>query len=246
MHFTVDWFAGHERNWVELVGQRLAGRAGLRILEIGCWEGRCSTWMLQNLATAPDASLVCVDPWGSAFEEGSALQQEFEGNRKAWERNVAASGQQHKVRVLHERSCVALPRLISENTVTAPVTDSDHTTTPTTSTIQTTGHPTIRSGTCTCEAQSDSANIRSRDSGMFDLIYVDGSHMRLDVLTDAVMAWQLLRVGGLLVFDDYEWNQYEDNLVCHPRQAVDAFLLVAAHCCQILYKGYQVFLLKTA
>ena len=27
-----------------------------------------------------------------------------------------------------------------------------------------------------------------------------------------------------MVLDDYEWDQYRDNLACHPQQAVDAFL----------------------
>lgn len=50
-----------------------------------------------NLLTAPDAQLVCLDPWGSVFEKGSELQIEFEGNRKVWERNIAATGQINKV-----------------------------------------------------------------------------------------------------------------------------------------------------
>lgn len=113
-----------------------------------------------------------------------------------------------QVRVLHQKSCLALPRLISENTFTTTTsTDSNHTTTTATPSIQATGNPTIQSRTRTSEAQSNSAQTGLSDRGMFDLIYIDGSHMRLDVLTDAVMAWQLLRVHGILVFDDYEWNQ---------------------------------------
>ena len=40
----------------------------------------------------------------------------------------------------------------------------------------------------------------------FDLIYIDGSHTAADVLTDAVLAFQLLRVGGVMIFDDYLWS----------------------------------------
>ncbi len=33
------------------------------------------------------------------------------------------------------------------------------------------------------------------------VIYVDGSHKARDVIADAVLAWALLRPGGILIFD---------------------------------------------
>lgn len=63
----------------------------------------------------------------------------------------------------------------------------------------------------------------------FDLIYIDGSHTAADVLTDAVLAFQLLRVGGVMVFDDYLWSMepalYVDPLNM-PKPAVDAFAAI--------------------
>lgn len=47
----------------------------------------------------------------------------------------------------------------------------------------------------------------------FDLVYIDGSHLRLDVLSDASMAWRLLREGGVMVFDDYEWDRLVDRWI---------------------------------
>ena len=38
----------------------------------------------------------------------------------------------------------------------------------------------------------------------FDLIYIDGSHRRDDVMVDSLLAWSLLREGGFIIFDDYE------------------------------------------
>ena len=40
----------------------------------------------------------------------------------------------------------------------------------------------------------------------FDFIYIDGSHLAKDVLTDACMAWPLLKNRGFMVFDDYLWK----------------------------------------
>ena len=63
--------------------------------------------------------------------------------------------------------------------------------------------------------------------GYFDLIYIDGSHQAPDVLTDAVMSFQLLRVGGVMIFDDYLWSMdkpgFQDVLKM-PKPAIDAFL----------------------
>jgi cephalosporin hydroxylase len=62
-------------------------------------------------------------------------------------------------------------------------------------------------------------------AGYFDFIYVDGSHQAADVLCDAVLSFKLLKVGGVLVFDDYLWAERtpRDVLRC-PKIAIDAFL----------------------
>lgn len=39
----------------------------------------------------------------------------------------------------------------------------------------------------------------------FDFIYIDGDHDPATTLTDACMAWGLLRQGGVMLFDDYEY-----------------------------------------
>ena len=41
--------------------------------------------------------------------------------------------------------------------------------------------------------------------GPYDLVYVDGWHSAFGALADGVMSWPLLRVGGVMVFDDYLW-----------------------------------------
>ena len=62
----------------------------------------------------------------------------------------------------------------------------------------------------------------------FDFVYVDGSHQATDVLFDAVMAFKLVRVGGVIAFDDYIWferdlPQGKDLNRC-PKPAIDAFI----------------------
>lgn len=41
------------------------------------------------------------------------------------------------------------------------------------------------------------------DNRSFDLIYVDGDHYTMRVLYDFFLTWPLLKIGGIMVFDDY-------------------------------------------
>jgi len=80
----------------------------------------------------------------------------------------------------------------------------------------------------------------------FDLIYVDGSHAALDVVVDAALAWRLLRTGGTLLFDDYEWNDVGEDRLLRPKPAVDALLTIVAGKYELLFRGAQLALRKTA
>lgn len=57
----------------------------------------------------------------------------------------------------------------------------------------------------------------------FDVIYLDGSHFADDVLTDGINAWQLLKQGGILIFDDLLWAGYP-RARANPAWAVNLFL----------------------
>ncbi len=82
-------------------------------------------------------------------------------------------------------------------------------------------------------------------SERFDLIYVDGSHMALDVMVDASLAWPLLNPEGVLIFDDYKWDPWKDDPLRTPRPAIDRFLELMDGRYGIEFKGYQVGIRKT-
>ena len=77
----------------------------------------------------------------------------------------------------------------------------------------------------------------------FDFIYIDGSHIAKDVLTDACMAWPLLKPKGLMVFDDYMWGNPRDALH-RPKIAIDAFTNIFAEEAEIVHVGYQLVVRK--
>jgi predicted O-methyltransferase YrrM len=80
----------------------------------------------------------------------------------------------------------------------------------------------------------------------FDFAYIDGSHWPCDVLEDAVMAFRRIKVGGVIGFDDYLWNDPAFNEHGTPKVAIDAFLACYDHKLDVLEHGYQVWMRKTA
>jgi len=81
------------------------------------------------------------------------------------------------------------------------------------------------------------------DHPTFDFIYIDGSHKAKDVLTDACMAWQLLKPEGVMVFDDYLWGDPRDALH-RPKIAIDAFTNIFGEELSIVYAGHQLAVRK--
>ena len=77
----------------------------------------------------------------------------------------------------------------------------------------------------------------------FDLIYVDGSHHFIDVLVDSFSSHEILRAGGILVFDDYLWDVYE-NPRDNARRAINIFIAQHRRRYEVLHAGYQLILRK--
>lgn len=82
-----------------------------------------------------------------------------------------------------------------------------------------------------------------QNTPLYDFIYIDGSHTAPDVLTDACMAWPLLKVGGIMVFDDYLWGNPRDALH-RPKIAIDAFTNIFGETVEIVHVGYQLAVRK--
>ena len=79
---------------------------------------------------------------------------------------------------------------------------------------------------------------------LFDFIYIDGSHLAKDVLTDACMSWPLLKQNGFMVFDDYAWKPPGFKLLDRPKLAVDSFVNMFEDELIIAHSGYQLIVRK--
>lgn len=176
--FTSDWLT--KQLWqFERYLTPLAGRP-CRLLEIGCYEGRTTCWLLDNLIRHPEASLLCVDIYEQPL---------FTENMK-----TAANADQMTLLLGPSRDV-----------------------------LRTVGPP-----------------------ASFDFIYIDGGHGTVDVIEDAVLAFRLLKIGGVIGFDDYKWKDKTLKHEGYPKPAIDAFLKLYDRKVDLLNKGYQAWIRKTS
>ena len=240
--FTVGWIDRLVVYWEQHVVPNLLpmgpGTRPLAVLELGCWEGRSSCYLLLRLAAHPASRLVCVDP----FE---LLHAQFDKNRRAWQDNVSAAVTQLSSTLQRDSGSHVDAEADSppaDETIIAAVQ-------PWPVAMESRAREVLGGGKVLLLQQTSREVLpwllaNEPGPGSFDLIYVDGSHMCADVLLDAMLAFELLSIGGMLVFDDYAWDRYGHNPACHPKQAVDAFLTVMGDRVRMVHKGYQVMVQK--
>ena len=72
----------------------------------------------------------------------------------------------------------------------------------------------------------------------FDVVYIDGDHRARAVLEDAVLAFPLLKPGGIMIFDDYMGGDPE--CADFPKVGIDAFVHCYADLLDVMHYGYQL------
>lgn len=85
-----------------------------------------------------------------------------------------------------------------------------------------------------------SQNYLRRFVGELDAIYVDGGHSAVDCLRDMVLAFECLKVGGVMIVDDVLWEVMPRE-TDRPKIAVDSFLKCYADYVEVLSpQGWQI------
>ena len=85
--------------------------------------------------------------------------------------------------------------------------------------------------------------LRSVEEPTFDFIYIDGDHTAEGVLQDAVLAWRLLKAGGIIAFDDYLWEDPR-GIEYQPGWSIDTFVGIVKDDSEVLVSNSQVWLKK--
>ncbi len=83
-----------------------------------------------------------------------------------------------------------------------------------------------------------------KENNKFDIIYIDGSHYCNDVMIDAIKAFENLKVGGLLIFDDYLWSYYP-NILENSAAAINLFLKMKRDMYRLEQVSHQLIITKT-
>lgn len=186
--FTCDWFSQNIPALTEVLA-KFKGKPDIHALEIGCFEGRGTLWLLNNILTDSSCSIVCIDTFDGSAEH-THFGMDFSSAYSHFRQNTLYS---KKIDLMVGRSCEEIRKI----------------------------------------------------ERRFDIAYVDGSHMATEVLTDMVLSWPLLKKGGIMFCDDYEWPG-TDKIEQHmPKVAIDAFTTIFIEQLKFLYKGYSVAIEKT-
>lgn len=187
-------------NWFDVTARKnfekhllpLAGKPGLRFLQLGAFTGDASVWMLENVLTGPGSTLIDVDTWEGSSE---SAHDRFDWG-DVWQTYFVRTGEWSDER--------------------------------------------LDSFMCTSDAY-----FRDEWAGeAFDFVYVDADHTPYGALRDAVNAYEVLKVGGLIAFDDYNWA----DPVTHegPADAVNAVEACYKRRLQLLQLGPQAWFRKVA
>jgi len=84
----------------------------------------------------------------------------------------------------------------------------------------------------------------------FDIIYIDGSHAKCDVLEDAVLSWRLLKKSGIMIFDDYKYagcfSEEFGNQKDFPKIAIDLLVQCFDKQFEVIHNDYQIILRRTS
>lgn len=153
----------------------------LQFLEVGCYEGQASLWMMENT----NANLVVVDTFagGQDLPDEIGLKERFLDNLKGYE---------DRINIIEGKS---------------------------------------------------QERLRQFQPDIFDFIYIDGSHLATDTLEDAILAFRLLKKGGIMIFDDYTWGRGLPNEEI-PAFGIDAFTNVFNREIEVLERNSQLILRK--
>jgi hypothetical protein len=81
------------------------------------------------------------------------------------------------------------------------------------------------------------------ETPQFDLIYVDGSHHSDDVIIDALECFSRLKLGGLMILDDYLFRYYQRE-TDNPAAAINWFLKQKSGFYELISANWQLVIKK--
>lgn len=181
MFTAPHWFESTARKNFEHYLLPLAGKS-LRFLEIGCFDGMATCWMLENVLTNEESEIYAIDTFKGAPEWANRPELDAKWSLSRFKENT--SKYDFQIEIWQGESWDALRLLAGYN--------------------------------------------------RYDFIYIDGSHHAADVLEDGVLSFRLLKKGGLMIFDDPQWQGNPGQPLLNPGPGINALLTVYADQIEVL------------
>jgi predicted O-methyltransferase YrrM len=200
--FTEQWFDVAIPTW-EVLFREIYKAPIKSILEIGCYEGRATVWLCENVLS--NQTVECYDIvdtfGGSVSESGMVGTKGRLGNNNDFIKNTFLSNIsffQDKISFnIHQgMSQFELPKL-------------------------------------------------AQQEKQYDFIYVDASHQSDDTFVDAYFAHKMLKPGGLLIFDDFNWKDPNKPQVnASPEAGIRFFFNLHLEEYLPVFENYQIGVIK--
>lgn len=192
--FTADFFSSNAAKWERNFINNYNTNVPVNALEIGCFEGKSSLWLLENLLIHNDSRLTCIDTFKGSDEKGMTTDMKT-GMYERYVNNIGSYNNKVTIEQGFSSQVLKSQKLLQQK---------------------------------------------------FSFIYVDGAHLARNALEDGILAWPLLAINGVLIFDDYFWssdinNGFDKNC---PKRGIDAFLEVYHGCYRVIFTDSQIAIQK--
>lgn len=100
-NFTNDWFTSRIPGWSEILAE-LQGQP-IHALEIGCYEGMATLWLLENILTHPSSNITVIDTFeGSKEHQQGKYKTSFKFTEQLFKENIQPYAK--KVRIVKGKS----------------------------------------------------------------------------------------------------------------------------------------------
>lgn len=70
--YTHDWFSNNIPHWIQIL-EAHKGRPNLKYLEIGCYEGKATRWLCDNILTHETSTIDVVDTFAGSMEHVNSV-----------------------------------------------------------------------------------------------------------------------------------------------------------------------------
>tara|TARA_R110002167_G_scaffold363729_1_gene584542 strand:- start:463 stop:1053 length:591 start_codon:yes stop_codon:yes gene_type:complete len=123
-NYTTDWNPSCRYSWLSLLNT-FKDKTNLQFLEIGCWEGRTTNWLLDNFLTHISSKITVIDTFKGSEEEPGMRNQDLLTIRERFNHNTSAHSK--KINVLEGFSNHRLKELGNEPLYDFVFIDGTHT-----------------------------------------------------------------------------------------------------------------------